>query len=99
MYEALDACVTPVLELSEAPLHPQNAARGAFLEPDPPNSVHASPLRSPAPAPRLSRTPATPSAHGNAAIGQHTREILGELGFARAQVEQLIADGTAQTAD
>jgi crotonobetainyl-CoA:carnitine CoA-transferase CaiB-like acyl-CoA transferase len=32
VFDALpDACVTPVLELDEAPLHPQNVARKAFV--------------------------------------------------------------------
>ncbi|NUZ08052.1 CaiB/BaiF CoA transferase family protein [Piscinibacter koreensis] len=44
-----DACVAPVLALSEAPAHPHNAAREAFVDVDG--------VRHPAPAPRFSRTP------------------------------------------
>lgn len=44
-----DACVSPVLTLSEAMVHPHNLARGNFVEIE--GVVH------PAPAPRFSRTP------------------------------------------
>ncbi|MBN3266911.1 carnitine dehydratase [Bordetella bronchiseptica] len=33
-FEATDACVTPVLSLSEAPLHPHNRARATFVQHD-----------------------------------------------------------------
>lgn len=45
-----DACFAPVLGLDEAPGHPHNQARGAFVEVDG--------VLLPAAAPRLSRTPA-----------------------------------------
>lgn len=44
-----DACFAPVLSMSEAPLHPHNAARGTFIEVDG--------VTQPAPAPRFSATP------------------------------------------
>ncbi|OIV37958.1 carnitine dehydratase [Mangrovactinospora gilvigrisea] len=49
-FAGTDACVAPVLDLDEAPVHPHTAARGTFAG-DPPR---------PAPAPRFSRTPGTP---------------------------------------
>ena len=49
-FAGTDACVTPVLDLDEAPRHPHNRARGTFDHPD------VAPL--PAAAPRFSRTPA-----------------------------------------
>jgi alpha-methylacyl-CoA racemase len=65
-----DACFAPVLSPQEAPDHPHNAERQAFLTRDG--------IRQPAPAPRLSRTPATlPSPP--ARPGQHAQEILREL--------------------
>lgn len=48
---SIDACVAPVLTLSEALRHPQHAGRGAVVEMD------GVPL--PAPAPRFSRTPSS----------------------------------------
>ncbi|MFW5933958.1 MAG: CaiB/BaiF CoA transferase family protein, partial [Actinomycetota bacterium] len=48
-FEGTDACVAPVLDLTEAPEHPHNVARGSFVE--------VEGVTQPAPAPRLSRTP------------------------------------------
>jgi alpha-methylacyl-CoA racemase len=48
-FEGSDCCVTPVLDLDEAPDHPQLAGRSSFIEADG--------LLQPAPAPRFSRTP------------------------------------------
>jgi alpha-methylacyl-CoA racemase len=45
-----DACVAPVLSPDEAPGHPHNQARDAFVE--------VAGVRQPAPAPRFDRTPA-----------------------------------------
>ena len=50
--EASDGCITPVLDMDEAPRHPHNVARGVFVD-------HDDRLL-PGPAPRFS---ATPSAH------------------------------------
>jgi alpha-methylacyl-CoA racemase len=50
LFEDGEACVTPVLSLTEAPLHPHNRARGAF-------SAQAGVMQ-PVPAPRFSATPA-----------------------------------------
>ncbi|GAA0376846.1 CoA transferase [Acrocarpospora corrugata] len=45
VFEGSDACVSPVLELAEAPDHPHNRARGTFVE--------VGGVTQPAPAPRL----------------------------------------------
>ncbi len=52
LLEGCDACFAPVLSLAEAPLHPHNQAREAF--------VTAGGIVQPAPVPRFSRTPAPP---------------------------------------
>ncbi|MEE3330931.1 MAG: CaiB/BaiF CoA-transferase family protein [Myxococcota bacterium] len=78
--EGSDVCFAPVLTMSEAPLHPHNVARDAFLD------IGGYPQ--PAPAPRFSRTPTgvpTPPAHA----GQHTDEILGDWGFDAAEIATL----------
>ena len=49
VFEGTEACVAPVLELDEAPDHPQAVARGSY--------VAVGSERQPAPAPRFSRTP------------------------------------------
>ncbi|MFI7448286.1 CaiB/BaiF CoA transferase family protein [Nonomuraea sp. NPDC049714] len=49
VFEGSDACVSPVLSMTEAPEHPHNTARGAFVE--------VGGRSQPAPAPRLLGTP------------------------------------------
>jgi alpha-methylacyl-CoA racemase len=75
-----DACVAPVLDLDEAPRHPHNLARRAFVE------VDGAPQ--PAPAPRFSRTPAE-IGRPPARQGEHGEAILRERGFSAAQIEAL----------
>ena len=72
LLEGTDVCFAPVLDLAEAAEHPHNAARGLFVE--------IEGQRHPAPAPRLSRTPARQPAAG-ALCGEHTDEVLKELGL------------------
>jgi alpha-methylacyl-CoA racemase len=55
LLEGTDVCFAPVLSLSEAPFHPHNQARQAFVDVD--GQLHN------APAPRFSRTPATHPKH------------------------------------
>lgn len=49
LFDDTDDCVWPVLSMQEAPLHPHNQAREAFVD--------IAGVRQPAPAPRFSRTP------------------------------------------
>ncbi|HYJ69498.1 MAG TPA: CaiB/BaiF CoA-transferase family protein [Nocardioidaceae bacterium] len=51
VFDGSDACVTPVLSMTEAAAQPHLAARGTYVD-------HAG-VTQPAPAPRFSRTPAT----------------------------------------
>ncbi|HET9665629.1 MAG TPA: CaiB/BaiF CoA-transferase family protein [Desertimonas sp.] len=84
LLDGTDVCFAPVLTMSEAAVHPHNAARGTFVEVD--GRVQ------PAPAPRFSRTPAaigTPPAHP----GQHSREILADWGLDAGRIETLITAG------
>lgn len=53
IFAETDACVAPVLSMSEAPEHPHNVARGTFR--------HEGGLVRAAPAPRFSRTPSSPA--------------------------------------
>lgn len=84
LLEGSDACVTPVLDLEEAPLHPHNQARGTFVVVDD--------VLQPAPAPRLSRTP---GAIGNPPpqAGQDTQAVLCEWGFSQEEIDELLATG------
>jgi alpha-methylacyl-CoA racemase len=82
VFEGSDACVAPVLSMTEAAGHPHLAARGTFVDCDG--------VVQPAPAPRFSRTEAvlgTPPAPA----GTHTREVLADWDVAGA--DELIAAG------
>ena len=84
IFEGTDACVAPVLSLTEAADHPHLAARGTFTE--------VAGVRQPAPAPRFSRTPAAVQGPP-ARPGAHTREALLDWGV--PGVDALIDSGVA----
>jgi len=80
LMEGSDVCFAPVLDLDEAPRHPHNRAREAFVE--------VQGVTQPAPAPRFSRT--RPELRGGPPkAGQHTREILRDWGFDETAVARL----------
>ncbi|KXX56019.1 CaiB/BaiF CoA transferase family protein [Rhodococcus sp. LB1] len=70
--EGLTPCIAPVLDVDEAPSHPHNVARGAFVEVDG--------LVQPAPAPRFSRTVASVDRRPPIP-GEHTTEVLTDWGI------------------
>ena len=82
--EGSDVCFAPVLSLEEAPKHPHNAQRNLFVDLDVEGSNH----RQPAPAPRLSRTPARRPVQGTK-IGQDTDAVLTSLGYAPGDIAAL----------
>jgi alpha-methylacyl-CoA racemase len=86
VFAGVDACVTPVLTLGEAPAHPQLAERGTVVE-------HGG-VPQPAPAPRFSRTPAA-LGPPPAPAGAHTREALRDWGFDPEEVRRLEQAGVA----
>jgi len=79
-----DARVAPVLDLGEAPVHPHNIARHAFLDLDG--------VFQPAPAPRYSAMtldrPDPPRKEG-----QDGELVLSELGYSRTQIDALRSSG------
>lgn len=80
IFEQTDACVAPVLTLSEALANPHMAARGVYQKID--KTIHA------APAPRFSRsTPRAPQNPG--APGADAREVLKEAGLSDDEIDQL----------
>ncbi|XP_026855189.2 alpha-methylacyl-CoA racemase isoform X2 [Electrophorus electricus] len=89
IFDGTDACVTPVLPLDEAGLHPHNLQRRSFLS-------NAQGEVSPKPAPVLSRTPAQPSMSRDPFIGEHTHSVLEEYGFEPAKIEQLVSAGVVE---
>jgi len=90
IFEGSDACVAPILALGEVAEHPHNAARGTFMTRDG--------VLQPAPAPRFSRTvpemgtaPRPP--------GEDTEAVLGDFGFAPAEIASLKDAGVVGTAE
>ena len=84
IFDNTDACVTPILNWSEAPNHPHAVERGSYLNVD---GVTQS-----APAPRFDRTPA-PTPTAPVAPGADTDAALGEAGFTAAEIASMRAAG------
>ena len=82
-FAGTDACVAPVLDLGEAPVHAHNIARRTFLDLDG--------VFQPAPAPRYSQTildrPDPPRREG-----QDGEAILAELGYGGDEIASLLKD-------
>jgi alpha-methylacyl-CoA racemase len=80
LFEGTDACVWPVLSMSEAPDHPINRSRGVFTE--------VGGIIQPSPAPRFSRTkpdrlePTPP-------MGVDTDQVLEALGYGPERIRRL----------
>lgn len=80
VFDGAEACLSPVLSLVEAPTHPQQIARGNFVE--------SAGLLQPAPAPRFSRSGAAIQSPP-AKVGEHTHEVLRDWGFGADEIEKL----------
>jgi len=81
-----ETCLTPVLDMTEAPQHPHLLQRGSFLD--------VGGICQPAPAPRFSRTPgAVVSAAPRP--GGDTRHVLAWWGFSNDEVDRLLDGGAA----
>lgn len=89
IFDGTDACVAPILPMSEAVDHPHIKERGVFVEKDG--------LVQPAPAPRFSRTEAALGLPPAPAPGAHTREALAAWGI--EGVDALIESGAAVQAE
>lgn len=89
VFDGTDACVAPILRMSEAPSHPHVKAREIFVE-------HEGFVQ-PQPAPRFSRTGASLGLPPAAKPGLHTREALTAWGI--GDVDGLIARGAAVQAE
>jgi alpha-methylacyl-CoA racemase len=87
VFDGSDACLAPVLGLSEVARHPHIAARRGFTELDG--------VDQPAPAPRFARTPggiALPPPH----VGEHTRAVLRECGYGEGEIGALLESRAAR---
>ena len=82
--EGSEVCFAPVLSMTEAPSHPHNRYRRAFVENDG--------VIQPAPAPRFSRTPSAIQ-RPPAKRGEHSEQALRDWGFGSEEVARLRAAG------
>ena len=85
VFDGSDACVAPVLPMTEAFGHPHLAARGTFVERDG--------MTQPAPAPRFSRTAPSLTTPPPAKAGQDTLDALRAWGI--TDVDVLLGSGAA----
>ncbi len=84
-FAGVDACVTPVLSLLEAPQHAHHTARDSYHR-------RADGTVTPAPAPRYSATP-TRLPDPAPAPGADTRAVLAEAGYPPSELDDLHAAG------
>jgi alpha-methylacyl-CoA racemase len=80
-FDGKDACLTPVLDWTEAPRHPQHQALGSFTE--------VGGVTQPAAHPLFSRTPATIKGPAPAS-GADTGAVLARLGYGAEEVAALV---------
>jgi alpha-methylacyl-CoA racemase len=90
LFDDVDACVAPVMRLTEASQHPHVAARGTLIETDG--------VTQPAPAPRFSRTPGSIQGPPRQP-GEDTTETLLAWGFDETTVKELLAGGVVAQPD
>jgi alpha-methylacyl-CoA racemase len=84
LFDDVDACVAPVMKLTEASGHPHVAARQTLVEIDG--------VTQPAPAPRFSRTPGSIQGPSRQP-GEDTTQTLLAWGFDETTVKELLANG------
>jgi len=78
LLEGTEACVSPVLSMTEVPRHPHNAIRQNFVTIDG--------IEQPAPAPRFSRT-RSGIQHAPTESGENIREVLADWGLSDLDIE------------
>jgi alpha-methylacyl-CoA racemase len=87
--EGSDACLSPVLDFTEAPAHPFNRQREAF--------ARLAGVDQPTPAPRFDRTPGGTSTVPPI-VGENSREVLTGWGWQDAEIAALEAAGVVHHA-
>ena len=92
--EAAGVPCAPVLNRAEVVQHPQVRASGIVVETDHPQAGR---LRQARNAARFEATP-TEVRHGAPHLGEHTVELLAELGYSAAEIDRLLDSGTGSAA-
>jgi crotonobetainyl-CoA:carnitine CoA-transferase CaiB-like acyl-CoA transferase len=85
LFAGVDACVEPVLSLGEAVRHPQLKARGVVTEVPRGDGTNQAQMACPL---KFSEGLPEPRFIG-AAVGEHTDQVLGELGFSVERIAEL----------
>ncbi|XP_014602474.1 PREDICTED: alpha-methylacyl-CoA racemase isoform X2 [Polistes canadensis] len=86
IFDGVDACVTPILNLEDTPHHPHNKENETFR-------ITENNLVIPNPTPRLSRTPGiSMTTCKNPEPGEHSVEILNELGFDSKEIDNFLTN-------
>jgi len=88
--EKHDVPHAPILSLDEVPEHPQVRANGTLVETEHPT---AGAMRQALPAARFDATPTQPDRPAPT-NGEHTDQVLGELGYSREEITALRESGT-----
>lgn len=90
-FDAQDIWYAPVNDYEQVESDPQVAHNGVVVEVDHPQAgavrLMAHPVRYDGKAPAVRRLPPQ--------LGEHTREVLAEIGYGAEEIEQLLAEGVA----
>lgn len=83
----MDACVSPVLELNEAPLHNHNKTRNSFVK-----------LQDGTYLPSMNwlNMKDTERSFEMPKVGEHTQSILKDLGYSTKEIEEFVQDNVVE---